>query len=562
MTNPKLTALAAAGASRLHIASRCEPAPQPSVVASPREGAQPAWERPGAGCGPDFADWVAASAARTPDKPALVCGDATLSYAALAARIDAIAAALAATGIVRGSCVAWLGLASPDLIATLFACARLGAMFMPLNWRLAPPEHRAMLRQCPPALFVAEQVFAEASAAAGVAAPGTRCVAIGNAPALWADWDALLAQAHAPAPVTPADPADPVTALLLCFTSGSTGQPKGVLLSARALEANADASVDMHAMTADDRVLTTLPLFHVGGLNIQTTPALRCGCTVTLHPRFDADAVFDAIARERITLTVLVPAQLEAMIAHPRWATADFTSLRAISTGSTVVPQHLIAAVHARGVPLIQVWGATETAPIAACLHADEALAHAGSTGRAALGCELRIVDGEGRDVAAGGHGEVWVRGRNLMLGYWGDAAASATALAGGWYRSGDSGHLDADGYLTIDGRLKDMIISGGENVSPAEIEAVLTQCPDIAEAAVVGRPDARWGEAVVAVVAPQPGATLSAERVLALFEGRLARFKHPKAVLFVDALPRTALGKLRRDEVRQLAAARQEQVA
>lgn len=189
-----------------------------------------------------------------------------------------------------------------------------------------------------------------------------RRVAIGNAPALWADWDALLAQAHAPAPVTPADPADPVTALLLCFTSGSTGQPKGVLLSARALEANADASVDMHAMTADDRVLTTLP-FHVGGLNIQTTPALRCGGTVTLHPRFDADAVFDAIARERITLTVLVPAQLEAMIAHPRWATADFTSLRAISTGSTVVPQHLIAAVHARGVPLIQVWARPRPRP-------------------------------------------------------------------------------------------------------------------------------------------------------------------------------------------------------
>ena len=148
------------------------------------------------------------------------------------------------------------------------------------------------------------------------------------------------------------------------------------------------------------------------------------------------------------------------------------------------------------------------------------------------------------------------------MLGYWGDEAATARALAGGWYHSGDSGHLDAEGYLTIDGRLKDMIISGGENVSPAEIEAVLAACPDIADAAVVGRPDARWGEAVVAVVVRKPGATLSAERVLALFDGRLARFKHPKAVLFVDAMPRTALGKLRRDEVRQLAAANTEQVA
>ena len=506
-----------------------------------------------------FADWIATSAARTPDKPALVCGAETASYAALAQRVDRVAAALAGAGVGRGACVAWLGLASVDLVATLFACARQGAIFMPLNWRLAPPEHRAMLRQCPPKLLIAEPPFAEASAQANVAAPGTGCVAIGAAPPAWAAWRDLLADAPASAPAVAVDAAAP---LLLCFTSGSTGEPKGVLLSADALEANADASVDMHAMTADDRVLTTLPLFHVGGLNIQTTPALRVGCTVTLHRRFDADAVFDAIARERITLTVLVPAQLEAMIAHPRWSSAGFSSLRAISTGSTIVPERLITAVHARGVPLLPVWGATETAPIASCLHADEAVARAGSAGRAALGCELRIADAAGHAVAPGTRGEVWVRGRNLMLGYWGDAAATARALEGGWYHSGDSGTLDADGYLTIDGRLKDMIISGGENVSPAEIEGLLMECPAIAEAAVVGRPDARWGEAVVAVVAPRPGAQLDASQVLALFDGRLARFKHPKAVLFVDALPRTALGKLRRDEVRQLAASQQEQVA
>jgi fatty-acyl-CoA synthase len=310
-------------------------------------------------------------------------------------------------------------------------------------------------------------------------------------------------------------------------------------------------------MSADDRVLTTLPLFHVGGLNIQTTPALRAGCSVTLHAKFDPEATFDAIERDRITLTVLVPAQLEAMIAHPRWATADFASLRMISTGSTLVPERLIRAVHARGVPLVLVWGATETAPIAACLHAEEALRKAGSTGRAAAGCELRVVDDQGRDVPPGTSGEVLVRGRSVMSGYWRDAQASERALAGGWYHSGDSGRFDDEGYLTIDGRLKDMIISGGENVSPAEVEGVLLDCPDIAEAAVVGRPDARWGEIVVAVVAPQPGVTLERERVLALFGGRLARFKHPKDVLVVDALPRTALGKVRKEDVRQLVAAR-----
>jgi len=343
--------------------------------------------------------------------------------------------------------------------------------------------------------------------------------------------------------------------VLLCYTSGSTGRPKGALLSQEALACNAANSVDMHALSADDRVLTTLPLFHVGGLNIQTLPALQAGCTVTLHPKFDPDAAFDAIARDRITLTVLVPAQLDAMLVHPRWAGADLSSLRMITTGSTQVPPRIIRAVHARGVPLVQVWGATETAPIAACLHADEAVHKAGSTGRAARHCALRVAGFDGEELAPGAPGEVWVRGANVMSGYWGDPEASAKALAGGWFHSGDLGHLDQEGFLTIDGRLKDMIISGGENVSPAEVEAVLLDCADIAEAAVVGRPDARWGEVVVAVVAPAPGATLDRDRVLALFDGRLARFKHPKDVVVVSALPRSAIGKVRKEDVRQLVA-------
>jgi|CXWL01.1.fsa_nt_gi fatty-acyl-CoA synthase len=500
------------------------------------------------------ADWITASARRTPGKPALRFAQGAWSYADLAARRDEIAAALAATGVVRGHCVAWLGLNSPDMLATLFACARLGAVFMPLNWRLAPPEHLALLHDCPPALLVVDESFAVASAWHAVAPAATRCVAPGPCPSGWTGWAAFIEQArHGALPDVALDGAAP---LLLCWTSGSTGRPKGVLLSHDAIAANADASVDMHAMTADDRVLTTLPMFHVGGLNIQTTPALREGCTVTLHARFDADATFDAIERERITLAVLVPAQLEALVAHPRWAGADLSSLRMISTGSTRVPQRLVQAVHARGVPLVLVWGATETAPIAACLHAADARRKAGTTGRAAAGCELRIVDAQGCDVAPGASGEILVRGRNVMNGYWGDPAASATALAGGWYHSGDSGHRDDEGYLTVDGRLKDMIISGGENISPAEVEEVLLACPEIAEAAVVGRPDERWGEAVVAVVVPAAGAVLTRERVLALFTHRLARFKHPSDVLVVDALPRTALGKVRKEDLRQLVAA------
>ncbi len=511
----------------------------------------------------DIADWIAEQAGRAPDKAALHCAPQAWSYAELAARIDSIAAALAGAGAAPGDRVAWLGVNSAAMVATLFACARLGAIFTPLNWRLAPPEHHAMLRECEPSVLCAEHAFVDAGLAAAVQPLGTRCVVLDEpvadasraaAPAGWTAWRDFLASARGTPPKARVDASAPV---LLCFTSGSTGRPKGVLLSRGALAANADASVDMHALTSHDRILTTLPLFHVGGLNILTTPALRAGCSVTLHARFDADATFDAIERERITLTVLVPAQLEAMIANPRWAGADLSSLRMLSTGSTLVPERLIHAVHARGIPLVQVWGATETAPIAACLHAGEAVRHAGAAGRAALGCELRVVEADGRDVAAGRSGEILVRGPSVMSGYWRDPAATATALADGWYHSGDSGHLDAEGYLTIDGRLKDMIISGGENVSPAEVEGVLLACPDIAEAAVVGRPDARWGEAVVAVVAPTPGAVPTRERVLALFQGRLARFKHPKHVLFVDALPRTALGKVRKEDVRRLVAER-----
>ena len=338
----------------------------------------------------DFADWIPAQAGRTPAKPALRCAPQIFTYAELAAHIDSIAAALAAAGAAPGDRVAWLGVNSAPMLATLFACARLGAIFTPLNWRLAPPEHHTMLRECEPSVLCAENAFVDPGLAAVVQPLGTRCVVLDGAdaparvagravaPQGWMHWCDFLAAARSAAPAVRADASAPV---LLCFTSGSTGRPKGVLLSQGALAANADASVDMHALTADDRILTTLPLFHVGGLNILTTPALRAGCSVTLHARFDADATFDAIEHERITLTVLVPAQLEAMIAHPRWAAADLSSLRMLSTGSTLVPERLIHAIHARGIPLVQVWGATETAPIAACLHADEAVRHAGAAG-------------------------------------------------------------------------------------------------------------------------------------------------------------------------------------
>jgi fatty-acyl-CoA synthase len=502
------------------------------------------------------ADWIAQAAARAPQGVAIRFGARDWSYAELDAETQQLASALAASGVRRGDCVALLDLNGPHSIALLFACAHLGALFLPLNWRLAVPEQQQMLVDCPPTVLFVGQAFLAQGASLAAARPEATPVALtGTPPAGWLDYEAFMARASVPVPRDPQ--VGPETPLLICYTSGSTAAPKGVLLSQQALAANADHSVQLHDMTACDVVLTTLPLFHVGGLNNQTTPALRSGAMVILHPKFDADATFDAIERDRVTLTVLVPAQLAAMMAHRRWACADLSSLRMITSGSTVVPKHVISAVHDRGIPLVQIYGATETSPIAAYLRPEEARRKAGAAGHAAAHCRLRIVDEGDRDVAPGEQGEILVRGPNVMLGYWRRPEASAKALAGGWYHSGDIGHLDADDCLWVDGRKTDMIISGGENIAPAEIENLLLACAGVAEAAVVGMPDERWGERVVAVITPKASATLCGESVLALLDGRLARFKHPKQVLVVPELPKTALGKVRKDAVRQLVAAR-----
>ena len=301
-------------------------------------------------------------------------------------------------------------------------------------------------------------------------------------------------------------------------------------------------------------MLTTLPLFHVGGLNIQTLPALHCGATVVLHPRFEPRAAIDALEHAGITLTVLVPAQLESLAREARWRDADLSRLRAITTGSTIIGEAFVRRNLQRDVPLLQVYGATETCPIAAYQRIADAAGHPGSVGKAALHCDLRIVDASGGDVPAGTTGEILVRGPNVMEGYWDKPRESAEALQGGWYHTGDVGHADAEGFLYVDGRCRDVIISGGENVYPAEIENVLAECPDIVEVAVVGRPDERWGEAIVAIVVPARGAQVSAASVSALLDGRVARYKHPRDVIVVDSLPRTALGKLKREDLKRIA--------
>jgi fatty-acyl-CoA synthase len=493
----------------------------------------------------DLVRWIKRHAAFAPDHQAIAFAGHSISYRAFAGMIETAAGRLRATGVTAGSVVAYLGLNSPELLTLLFACARLNAMLLPLNWRLTPAEHERVLQDCRPRAVVAEPAFFAHAATLRTAMPDVAWVALGDAPAGWTAWDNLdevAGRESAPSGDAP---------VLLCYTSGSTGAPKGVVLTQTALFYNAVNSAHMHDLTSADRVLTTLPMFHVGGLNILTTPALHAGASVSLHAKFDPGEAIEAIERERITLTVLVPAQLSAMMEHPRWQDADFRSLRVVTTGSTIIPAAFVRKIHERGLRLIQIYGSTETCPIAAYQRADTAVRKAGSAGLPALHCDLRIVDHNGRDVAAGTDGEILVRGPNVMREYLNAPKATAAALRDGWYHSGDVGHLDGEGYLHVVSRKSDMIISGGENIYPAEIESVLLECADIADAGVVGRPDERWGEAVVAVVVLKPGVRMTAADVMALLDGRIARYKHPREVRFMEALPRSALGKVMKDSLR-----------
>ncbi len=452
--------------------------------------------------------------------PALRFDGQVMSYGALAAAARHCAAALAARGVGRGNRVAFLGANHPQQLVLLFACARLGAMLLPLNWRLAAPELGFILADAGAALLCATPEFLPAAQA-------LRADALDVA----AGWGAGAVPAVGGAE----------DAVLLVYTSGTTGRPKGAVLTQQALAVNALNGVDMHRMTSADRVLTVLPLFHVGGLNIQTTPALSIGAQVVLLPRFEAAAFFAHCAADRPTLTLLVPAIMQALVTHPGWATADFGSLRAIGAGSSDVPLPLIRAFHARGIPVQQVYGATETCPIAIYQSREEALAAPGSIGRPGLRVEARLSP----------EGEILVRGANTLRHYW---PATPALDADGWFATGDAGRVDEAGRWWFTDRLKHVIISGGENVYPAEVERVLRDAPGVLEGAVCGRPDARWGEVPVAVVVAGPDFERAA--VLAHFRGQLARFKQPHDVVVVPALPRTALGKVEMQALRRLAAA------
>jgi fatty-acyl-CoA synthase len=491
-----------------------------------------------------------------------------LTYADLAQRAHAIAAQLA-PHLQRGDRVAWLGLNHPAQLALLFALARLGAVLVPLNHRLSPAEWCGVLQDCTPSLLVHDDTLAAAAhdLAQQLAQPlalwpvqalhtgGETC----TAPAPDAPLSGTSApDAPKPEPLSPDAHSTPANAntntnttldtpLLLVYTSGTTGQPKGAVHTQGNLLANMAIAAQVQGMTAADTVLTVLPLFHVGGLGIQTLPALSVGAQVVLFSRFDAAATLACLHHERPTLTLQVPATLQALTSHPQWADTDIASLRAVWAGSSLLPPEPLRAFMARGVPVCNVYGSTETGPFSIALPPTHARSHLGSCGWPAPGVEVALRDAQGQPVPPGAVGELWVRAPNVVRHYWPDRPALDDA---GYFHTGDLAQQAADGSHTVVGRAKDMVISGGENIYPAEIENLLAQHPRVAECAVLGQPDTRWGETVVAVVVLHPDTPPSADWAQPLqqfLDGRLARYKWPRRWLRVDALPKTALGKVQK---------------
>jgi acyl-CoA synthetase (AMP-forming)/AMP-acid ligase II len=487
---------------------------------------------------------------------------AEFSYAALRAELERRAGGWAGLGVGDGDTVAIMAKNSADFLVHAFALMRAGVTPAFVNWRLSPRELAEVLTLVEPAAIAADAEFA-ALVDAVPGRPRLR-VAIGGGgpvPAGWLDGGALTG-AVPPRPALRGD-----TVLALVHTSGTTGKAKAIPLRHGALMMSvADFAIEIGDQVAGSHHLQILPLFHLGGFG-QCMQALLTAGTIYIHTGFDPAAVIDAIERDRIEFFTAGPSLIDMLVAEiRRRGGAELSSLREIAYGTApITPSALAAAVEAFGCRFRQIYGNTESQSMISLLAPDDhrpGHPRLASAGRISFGWEVRIVDPDGRDLPADTAGELLIRGECLFSGYWRDPEATAAAFAeGGWYRTGDIGRLTADGYLYIMDRAKDMIISGGENIYPAEVEAVLADHPAVAEVAVVGRPDPVWGEAVHAVIIPVAGSGASGEEIISWSRERLAHFKCPKTVEFADSLPRTTTGKVLKRELRaQLAAAGGEQ--
>jgi fatty-acyl-CoA synthase len=461
--------------------------------------------------------WIVDRARTTPHRVAIDAADRLVTYRELDERSDAWAASFRAAGLRRGDRVATLTGNSPEHVAVFFACAKSGLILVPLSWRLSAPEIGYQLDDSEPSVFLVEDPYAELATATGRAfEPGTA------------------------GPAVPGTAVEDDDGLLLIYTSGTTGKPKGALLT----HANCfwtNLSFDLASgVHGDDVVLQVLPQFHCGGWNVQPLLAWWKGARVILEREFDAGRVLRLIEEKGVTTMMGVPAVYLFLSQDPAFAAADLSSLERAVVGGAPMPESLLEVWAARGTAVIQGYGLTEAAPNVLCLPPEDAVRKLGFAGKPYPFVDVTLSEEQ----------ELLVRGPNVFAGYWRDPEATAAAFTDdGRLRTGDVAECDDDGCYRIKGRLKEMFISGGENVYPAEVEAALHEHPRVTDAAVVGVPDERWGEVGAAFVVADG---VSDEELVDWCRGRLARFKVPKSIHFVAAIPRNGLGKIQKDDLRQ----------
>lgn len=489
--------------------------------------------------------WLAHRARRDPGREAIVDGATRLTYAQLWDRVARTATVLRDLGVRRQDRVATLTMNCVEFVELLYATAELGALLVPLNWRLVPRELDYQLRDAGAVTLFVGPEHAGLADQLSADLPLRARIDLGEEHGRRRD-----AAVPWPGDEERAGFADPH---LILYTSGTTGHPKGAVLThANAFWNVANMGIPV-SLSERDTTVSVLPMFHSGGVGLYLVPTLTIGGRVVVMRKFDRDALLETLARERAALCFGVPSIWSEMLRSERFTQAAYPDLRYVISGGAPMPTTIIDELAARGFVYLQGYGLTETSPGGTLMPVEHWRRKAGSVGKAAPFVELRVVGEDERPLPPGQVGEVHFRGPNVFAGYWGLPEATAQAFTtDGWFRSGDLGQLDEEGFLTLVDRKKDMVISGGENVYSAEVEDVLYAHPAVAEAAIIGVPDARWGEAVCAVVALKAGRAATAEELVAHCRARLAKYKAPRYVVFVDALPRNAAGKVLKRQLRE----------
>ena len=493
-----------------------------------------------------IASWLAKRALLDPRKEAVVEGAKRFTYGDLDDRVTRLAGFMrAALRISRGDRVATCCVNCSEFIEVLFATARIGALLVPLNWRLAPRELEYQLTDSGArALFVAPEQQALATAL-GSDIPKAFRIVFGP------QYESALA-GGAGLPIAEADQARFTDPHLILYTAGTTGRPKGAMLTHANQFWNAVNMTAPVGLTAFDTTITTLPMFHSGGIGLYTVPMIQLGGRVVVTRAFEPETLLALVREHGVPLLFGVPAIWLELLKRADFDAKHLPSLRFCVSGGAPHPMAIINGVTERGFTFLQGYGLTETAPGGTLMPIADATRKAATAGKPALHVELRVVGDDERPCAPDEIGEVQFKGPNVFAGYWRRPEATADAFTpDGWFRTGDLGRLDDEGFITLVDRKKDMVITGGENVYSAEVEDVLFAHPAVAEAAVIGIPDPKWGESVFAVVVLRPGTAATAEELIAHSRSLLAKYKTPKGVAFVDALPRNAAGKVLKRELR-----------